>query len=172
MPGEQLMTTINRAILLRLPDSVIDRLDFAVSELRFRSRAALLRRFVQRQLEFTEAHELPLLRKRAVRKALEPSREDHKMSDKTISATRETLICDIEQQICNDVEETLLQHAPDEWPDEQLDEIKDQVLQDSRLVLTALSTNELESSGALRAHIAAALAQTRQLLHEGRGVAK
>jgi predicted DNA-binding protein len=63
------MNQQNRAIIVRLPESVIDRLDNASHSLNL-SRSAYIRRSVVRGLEHTEAHELPLLEHRAIRKAL------------------------------------------------------------------------------------------------------
>jgi Ribbon-helix-helix protein, copG family len=69
------MRTPFRSILLRLPETTIDRLDLLAYELRMPSRASLLRRYIHRQLEYSEKHELPLVRDRAVQKALKPSKE-------------------------------------------------------------------------------------------------
>ena len=63
------MNQQNRAIILRLPESVIDRLDNAAHSLHM-SRSAYIRRCVVRGLEHTEIHELPLLEHRAIRQAL------------------------------------------------------------------------------------------------------
>jgi predicted DNA-binding protein len=63
------MNPQTRAIILRLPESVIDRLDNAAHSLNL-SRSAYLRRCVVRGLEHTEIHELPLLEHRAIRQAL------------------------------------------------------------------------------------------------------
>jgi predicted DNA-binding protein len=63
------MNQQNRAIILRLPESVIDRLDNAVHSLNM-TRSAYIRRSVVRGLEHTEAHELSLLERRAIRQAL------------------------------------------------------------------------------------------------------
>jgi predicted DNA-binding protein len=63
------MNPQNRAIILRLPESVIDRLDNAAHSLNM-TRSAYIRRCVVRGLEHTEIHELPLLEHRAIRKAL------------------------------------------------------------------------------------------------------
>ena len=63
------MNQQNRAIILRLPEPVIDRLDNASHSLNL-SRSAYLRRCVVRGLEHTETYELPLLEHRAIRKAL------------------------------------------------------------------------------------------------------
>jgi len=62
--------TITHSIVLRFYDAnTIDRLDNASHSLNL-SRSAYLRRCVVRGLEHTEAHELPLLEHRAIRKAL------------------------------------------------------------------------------------------------------
>ncbi|MGD1096831.1 MAG: hypothetical protein ABSB35_33165 [Bryobacteraceae bacterium] len=62
--------TITQSIVLRFYDAnTIDRLDNASHSLNL-SRSAYLRRCVVRGLEHTEAHELPLLEHRAIRKAL------------------------------------------------------------------------------------------------------
>jgi predicted DNA-binding protein len=66
---ENHMNQQNRAIILRLPESVIDRLDAVAYTLNM-TRSAYIRRSVVRGLEHTEAHELPLLEHRAIRKAL------------------------------------------------------------------------------------------------------
>jgi len=50
-----------RAIILRLPESVVDRLDTIVSDLQMPSRSYYLRRSIERALDFSETHEVPLL---------------------------------------------------------------------------------------------------------------
>lgn len=69
------MRTPYRSILIRLPETTIERLDLLVYELRMPSRASLLRRCIHRHLEYSEKHELPLVRDRAVQKALKASKE-------------------------------------------------------------------------------------------------
>ncbi len=51
----------NRAIVLRLPESLLERLDDAVWTLRFRSRTALLRHFILHQLLLIERQASDLL---------------------------------------------------------------------------------------------------------------
>ncbi len=58
------------AIILRLPESVVDRLDAVVSDLQVPSRSYYLRRSIQRALDFSETHELPLLDNPELQKAL------------------------------------------------------------------------------------------------------
>jgi hypothetical protein len=62
--------TTARSVVLRFYDlSTINRLDDASHRLNM-SRSDYIRRCVQRGLEHTETHELPLLKHRAIRKAL------------------------------------------------------------------------------------------------------
>jgi hypothetical protein len=49
-----------RAIILRLPESLVDRLDTVVSDLQMPSRSYYLRRSIERALDFSEAREIPL----------------------------------------------------------------------------------------------------------------
>jgi len=58
------------AILLRLPESVVDRLDAVAYDLRMPSRSHYIRRSIERALEFSEAHEVPLLNDPALQRAL------------------------------------------------------------------------------------------------------
>jgi predicted DNA-binding protein len=50
-----------RAIILRLPESVVDRLDAVVFDLRMPSRMYYLRRCIESALESSQAREIPLL---------------------------------------------------------------------------------------------------------------
>jgi Arc/MetJ-type ribon-helix-helix transcriptional regulator len=59
-----------RAIILRLPEPLIDRLDSVASDLRMPSRSHYIRRSIERALEFSEGHELPLLQDPALQRAL------------------------------------------------------------------------------------------------------
>lgn len=63
------MKPTHRAILVRLPELFIERLDSVAFDLRM-SRAAFIRRSLDRALEFTETNELPLLQDTALRRAL------------------------------------------------------------------------------------------------------
>jgi metal-responsive CopG/Arc/MetJ family transcriptional regulator len=60
----------NRAIILRLPESLIDRLDSVAYDLRMPSRSHYIRRSIERALEFSEAHEVPLLDDPELQRAL------------------------------------------------------------------------------------------------------
>jgi hypothetical protein len=73
---------------------------------------------------------------------------------------------DITQQVRNEIEDTLLMHAPDHWQEEELDRIEENVLSHTRQVVDALSTSELQSAGALDRHIEQAVAETKRLIHE------
>jgi metal-responsive CopG/Arc/MetJ family transcriptional regulator len=59
-----------RAIILRLPETLVDRLDSVAFDLRMPSRSHYLRRSIERALEFSEAHEVPLLNNPALQRAL------------------------------------------------------------------------------------------------------
>lgn len=74
---------------------------------------------------------------------------------------------DILQQVRNEVQEALLFHAPTTWADERLEAVEERILDHTRLVLAALSMNELRSAGALRTHIAQAGADTKRLIRCG-----
>jgi metal-responsive CopG/Arc/MetJ family transcriptional regulator len=56
------MRTPFRSILIRLPETTIERLDSLVYELGLPSRASLVRRCINHQLESSEKHERPMVR--------------------------------------------------------------------------------------------------------------
>ena len=58
------------AIILRLPESVVDRLDTVVSDLQMPSPSSYLRRSIERALDFSETHEVPLLDNSELQRAL------------------------------------------------------------------------------------------------------
>jgi hypothetical protein len=58
-----------RAIILRLPESVVDRLDTIVSDLQMPSRSCYLRCSVERALQFSETHEVQSLNDLALQRA-------------------------------------------------------------------------------------------------------
>jgi predicted DNA-binding protein len=58
-----------RAIILRPPESVVDRLDAVVSDLQMPSRSYYLRRSVERALDFSETHEVPSLNDLALQRS-------------------------------------------------------------------------------------------------------
>jgi metal-responsive CopG/Arc/MetJ family transcriptional regulator len=59
-----------RAILVRLPEALVDRLDAAAYDLHMRSRSDYIRRSLERALEFSEAHEVPLMNDPKLQRAL------------------------------------------------------------------------------------------------------
>ena len=59
-----------RAILVRLPESLVDRLDAVAFDLRLPSRSDYIRRSIERALEFSETHEVPLLEDPELQRAL------------------------------------------------------------------------------------------------------
>jgi predicted DNA-binding protein len=59
-----------RAIILRLPETLVDRLDAVAYDLRMPSRAHYIRRSIERALDFSEAHEVPLLDDPELQRAL------------------------------------------------------------------------------------------------------
>jgi hypothetical protein len=64
------LTNKNRAIIVRLPESLIERIDAVAFDLKMPSRACYIRRSLDRALEFAEKNELPLLQDPALRRAL------------------------------------------------------------------------------------------------------
>jgi len=56
------MTKALRAVILRLPEATIEKLDSLSHDLKMPSRSALLRRLIHRQIDYIETNELPLLR--------------------------------------------------------------------------------------------------------------
>jgi hypothetical protein len=59
-----------RAIILRLPESLVDRLDTVISDLQMPSRSFYLRRSIERALDFSETREIPLLNDPALQRTL------------------------------------------------------------------------------------------------------
>ncbi|MEQ1907101.1 MAG: ribbon-helix-helix protein, CopG family [Pirellulaceae bacterium] len=59
-----------RAILVRLPEALVDRLDAVAYDLHMRSRSDYIRRSLERALDFSEAHELPLINDPNIKRAL------------------------------------------------------------------------------------------------------
>jgi hypothetical protein len=85
----------------------------------------------------------------------------------TTIPVRDQLESDIIQQVRNEVQETLLLHAPDLWADERLDVIEQKVLDNTRIVLASLSIDGLRSPGALQNRIVHALTETKRLIRGG-----
>jgi metal-responsive CopG/Arc/MetJ family transcriptional regulator len=59
-----------RPIIPRLPESLVDRLDAVAYDLRMPSRNHYIHRSLERALEFSETHEVPLMNDPAIRRAL------------------------------------------------------------------------------------------------------
>jgi len=59
-----------RAILVRLPEPLVDRPDSVSFDLRMRSGSGYIRRSLERALEFSETHEVPLLEDPELQRAL------------------------------------------------------------------------------------------------------
>jgi hypothetical protein len=74
---------------------------------------------------------------------------------------------DILQQVRDEVWEAIVLHAPQSWSQARREAVEESVLAETRLVLDALSTNELRSSGALRSHIGRAIDETKRLIRQG-----
>jgi hypothetical protein len=80
---------------------------------------------------------------------------------------RSEIEADIVQQIQNEIQEAILLHAPESWSDEKCAAVEESALDNTRVILDALSTKELQSAGALRSHIAQAIADTKRMIHQG-----
>ncbi len=65
-----IMQPKRRAILVRLPESLVDRLDSVTYDLHMRSRSDYIRRSLERALDFSETHEVPLLEDPDLQRAL------------------------------------------------------------------------------------------------------
>ncbi|HVT95064.1 MAG TPA: hypothetical protein VHD76_19590 [Bryobacteraceae bacterium] len=55
---------------MRLPESLVDRLDSVTFDLHMRSRSDYIRRSLERALDFSETHEVPLLENPGLQRAL------------------------------------------------------------------------------------------------------
>ena len=64
------MKPTKRAIILRLEESLVDRIDSVAHELRMPSRSHYIRRSLERALEFSQTHEVPLLNDPKLQRAL------------------------------------------------------------------------------------------------------
>ncbi len=79
---------------------------------------------------------------------------------------------DILHQVRNEVQETLLLHGLLKWPDGRLEAIEEKVLDNTKVILTGLSTDKLWSPGTLQTHIGQAVADTKRLIRNGRATHK
>lgn len=80
---------------------------------------------------------------------------------------RKEITDDIIEQVRDAVREELAD-APASFTREQLEEIEESVLAHSRLIMDALSFDEMQSGGALLSHIANARYETNRLMRERR----
>lgn len=86
---------------------------------------------------------------------------EQKTDDTTV---RGDIEADVVQQVANEVQETILRHAPETWSNERCEEVEEAVLSHTRSVISALTADELRSSAALHHHIEAAIAETKAVL--------
>jgi len=93
---------------------------------------------------------------------LERQRDESKLEDR-----RNQFAFDILQQVKNEVQETLLLHAPTTWPDERLDLIEQQVMDRTRLTLDTLNIDEIQSADAFQFVMTKAVAKTKHLIRVG-----
>ncbi len=83
------------------------------------------------------------------------------------AASRSEIEADIVQQVREEVQEAILLHAPKSWKQERREAVEESVLAESRMILDALSTKELVSTGALLSHIGRAIDETKRLIRQG-----
>lgn len=87
--------------------------------------------------------------------------------NENITTARDEIEADVIQQVTEEVQEIILHHAPESWSQERREAVEECVLADTRMILDALSTGELQSSGALRTHIGRAMSEAKRLIHQG-----
>jgi hypothetical protein len=80
---------------------------------------------------------------------------------------RDTLTAGIIEQVRNAIQEELA-FAPQSLTDQSREEIENEVLTHSRMVVDALSTEEMTSEGALLSHIANARCDTVRYMRDWR----
>jgi hypothetical protein len=83
------------------------------------------------------------------------------------AARRHEIETEIIQQVREEVQEAILLHAPQSWKQDRREAVEENVLAESRMILDALSTNELGSTGALRSHIGRAIDEAKRLIRYG-----
>ncbi len=77
---------------------------------------------------------------------------------------RKMLESDILNQVRNAIDDALLLHAPESWPDKRLDQIEKLVLESTKTSLAASTDDQLRSTTALQSHITQAVAETKYLI--------
>jgi|SRR5271165_5682267 len=83
------------------------------------------------------------------------------------AAIRHEIESEILQQVRETVQEAILLHAPHSWKQDRREAVEESVLAETRMILDALSTNELASTGALRTHIGRAIDEMKRLIRRG-----
>jgi hypothetical protein len=83
------------------------------------------------------------------------------------AASRHEIESDILQRVREEVQEAILVHAPQSWKQDRREAVEENVLAETRMILDALSTKELGSTGALRTHIGRAIDETKRLIRQG-----
>ena len=84
------------------------------------------------------------------------------------TTTRESIESDVLQQVRNYVQETILLNATPDWSDEQCEDFEENIMAHTKAIVSALTTQELNSTPALQQHICGAVAETKRLIHGGR----
>ncbi len=82
-------------------------------------------------------------------------------------ANRAEVESDILRQVRDYIQETIRLCTPESWSQQRRKAIEESVLTDTRLVLDALSTTEIQSKAALRMHIDNAVSETKRLIRQG-----
>jgi hypothetical protein len=77
---------------------------------------------------------------------------------------RKQLEADFYYQCKNEVEDVLGQHTPDWMPYDSLDEIREEVLENTRQIIQKLTERDLDSDKTLPGLIALAVQQTRRIM--------
>jgi len=85
----------------------------------------------------------------------------------TTSVSRSEFESNILQDVRYEVQEAIIRSAPESWSQERREAVEESVLSESRMILDALSTIELQSAGALQTHIGRAIAEAKRLVHLG-----
>jgi hypothetical protein len=83
------------------------------------------------------------------------------------AASRSEIESEILQQVREELQEAILLYAPQSWKQDKRDAVEQSVLGETQMILDALSTNELGSTGALRSHIGRAIDETKRLIRQG-----
>lgn len=83
---------------------------------------------------------------------------------KTTKDEREQLEAEITEHIRTQVQDTILTHVPDNWSDQQRQELEMRMMLDAKRTLSALTTAELRSPSALDNYIRSAADEAMRML--------